>query len=119
MFMKNAFCHLSIINFNLRMGYSNQFIEILNGKPNDITVKLLKDFIKQNIMVRGLIMKSYDDWKKFINTGNINDYLNYIACTQEKSMEEYDQFVHKDKEGGMNASINYCDGNGPIGNVNW
>lgn len=64
-------------------------------------------------------MKSYDDWKKFINTGKINDYLNYIACTQENSMEDFGQAVLMDEEGGFSAGINYSDGNGPIGHVNW
>lgn len=64
-------------------------------------------------------MKNYDDWKKFINTGKINDYLNYIACTQESSMEEFGEFAHKDKEGGLSAGINYRDGNGSISPADW
>ena len=33
-------------------------------------------------------MKNYDYWEKFVKTGKIDDYLNYIACTREESMEE-------------------------------
>jgi len=42
-------------------------------------------------------MKNYDSWKSFINTGKIDDYLHYIACTQEESMEEFIQVVEKSK----------------------
>jgi hypothetical protein len=37
--------------------------------------------------------KNYDSWKSFVNTGKIDDYLHYIACTQEESMEELVQGV--------------------------
>ena len=36
--------YLSSGNLNLRMGYSNQFSGVQNGKPNDIMINLLKDF---------------------------------------------------------------------------
>jgi len=71
-------------------------------------------------------MKNYDCWKKFLGTGKINDYLNYIACTQEESVEEFVQEIdatilnaEKDKEGGVIASINYCDRNGFVGHAGW
>jgi len=64
-------------------------------------------------------MKNYDDWKKFVRTGKINDYLNYIACTQECSMEELGQFTQIEKEGGYGAGINYRDGNGSVGHAGW
>lgn len=64
-------------------------------------------------------MKDYDDWKKFVRTGKINDYLNYIACTQEGSMEEAAIFTQREKEGGYSAGINYCDGNGSVGHAGW
>ena len=44
-------------------------------------------------------MKNYDSWKSFINTGKIDDYLHYIACTQEESMEDFIQVVDKSKYG--------------------
>ncbi|NLK75462.1 MAG: hypothetical protein GX288_09270 [Clostridiales bacterium] len=33
-------------------------------------------------------MKNCDYWKRFFNTGKIDDYLSYIACTREESSEE-------------------------------
>lgn len=63
-------------------------------------------------------MKNYDGWKKFIRTGKIDDYLNYIACTREDSMDNIRQVVDRE-EGGIRAGINYCDGNGSIGHAGW
>jgi hypothetical protein len=34
-------------------------------------------------------MKNYDYWKSFVSSGKIDDYLHYIACTQEESMDEF------------------------------
>ena len=58
-------------------------------------------------------MKNYDDWKRFLKTGKINDYLNYIACTEEKN------HFQTEKEGGSVAGINYRDGNGPVSHAGW
>lgn len=33
-------------------------------------------------------MKNCDYWKRFFNTGKIEDYLSYIACTREETSEE-------------------------------
>ncbi len=33
-------------------------------------------------------MKKYDYWNSFVNTGRIDDYLHYIACTREESMTD-------------------------------
>ncbi len=33
-------------------------------------------------------MKKYDYWNSFVNTGKIDDYLHYIACTREESMTD-------------------------------
>ncbi|MBH1939456.1 hypothetical protein I5677_00950 [Mobilitalea sibirica] len=63
-------------------------------------------------------MKNYDCWKKFIKTGKIDDYLNYIACTREESIEDY-LVVDKEKEGDYLAGINYRDGNGSVGHAGW
>lgn len=63
-------------------------------------------------------MKNYDYWRDFVKTGKIDDYLNYIACTREESMEEYDQVKSK-KEGDFHAGINNCDRNGSIGHAGW
>lgn len=64
-------------------------------------------------------MKNYDYWKSFVSSGKVNDYLHYIACTQEESTEEYPQFSNRDKEGGFVAGINYRDGNGPVSHAGW
>lgn len=71
-------------------------------------------------------MKNYDYWKSFSNTGKIDDYLNYIACTQEEFSEEIVQAndmsmksVEKNKEGGLIAGINYGDRDGSIGHASW
>ena len=77
--------------------------------------------------------KNCEYWKSFVNTGKIDDYLHYIACTQEESMEEFIQVVdlpmrikdyaharlEQDKEGGFIAGINYRDGNGSFSNAGW
>ena len=77
--------------------------------------------------------KNCEYWKNFVNTGKINDYLHYIACTQEESMDEFIQIVNMpmrikeismqsigiDKEGGFIAGINYRDGNGSFSNAGW
>lgn len=47
-------------------------------------------------------MKNYDYWKNFVTTGNINDYLNYIACTNEEYSEE---IVLAEDIPGLNKSI--------------
>ena len=66
----------------------------------------------------------YDYWKSFINTGRIDDYLHYIACTREEVVD--DTIAAKDKpakglerEGGLLAGINNRDGNGSIGHAGW
>ncbi|MBE5967180.1 MAG: hypothetical protein E7255_09475 [Lachnospiraceae bacterium] len=64
-------------------------------------------------------MKNYDYWEKFVCTGKIDDYLNYIACTREEELEEFGQMVPNSKEGGFCAGINYCDGNGSVGHTGW
>jgi hypothetical protein len=64
-------------------------------------------------------MKNYDDWKQFIQTGKINDYLNYIACTRECNIEEMDKLTQSAKEGGYRAGINYRNGNGSVGHAGW
>ena len=78
-------------------------------------------------------MKNYDSWKSFVSTGKIDDYLHYIACTQEESMDEHMQVMDipmtsvdmsmrsssRDKEGGFIAGINYRDGNGSVSHAGW
>ncbi len=64
-------------------------------------------------------MKNCDYWKSFIQTGKIDDYLTYIACTREEYIEELMQVVDRDEEGGMNAGIDYRNGNGSVSNASW
>ena len=71
-------------------------------------------------------MKNYDYWKSFIKTGKIDDYLHYIACTQEEVSEEFLPSVEssmksmeKNKEGGVVAGINYRNGDGSVGHAGW
>jgi len=64
-------------------------------------------------------MKNYDYWKSFVSSGKIDDYLNYIACTQEDSVGELLQAADRNKEGGFIAGINYRDGNGPVSHASW
>jgi len=64
-------------------------------------------------------MKNYDDWKKFAITGKVNDYLNYIACAQEGSIEELSKYTQREEEGGFSAGINYRNGNGSVGHASW
>jgi hypothetical protein len=67
-------------------------------------------------------MKTYDYWKSFINSGKIDDYLHYIACTREEAAEETEQMssaAAAKKEGGVIADINYRNGNGSVGHAGW
>lgn len=64
-------------------------------------------------------MKNYDYWKSFIRTGKIDDYLNYIACTQEEESEDLKEVVPRSKEGGICANINYCNGDGSVSHTGW
>lgn len=64
-------------------------------------------------------MKNYDIWKKFVNSGKIDDYLNYIACTREEIAEDMEPCISNEKEGGCIAGINYSNGNGSIGHASW
>ncbi|MDD3174675.1 MAG: hypothetical protein PHF63_13615 [Herbinix sp.] len=78
-------------------------------------------------------MKNYEYWKNFVNTGKIDDYLHYIACTQEEGTDVLTQVVdiskrsidistrgvERDKEGGFIAGINYCNWDGSFGHAGW
>lgn len=59
-------------------------------------------------------MKNNDFWKQFAGSGKIDDYLHYIACTKEESMDDFMPEVDMDKEGGVIAGIEYRDGNGSV-----
>ncbi|MDF2543247.1 MAG: hypothetical protein K0S47_2965 [Herbinix sp.] len=65
-------------------------------------------------------MKNDDYWNLFAKTGDIYDYLNYIACTSEEISEELmPDFSSSEKEGGFIAGINYRNGNGSVGHAGW
>ncbi|HHU73690.1 MAG TPA: hypothetical protein GXZ28_03585 [Clostridiales bacterium] len=63
-------------------------------------------------------MKNLEYWKRFFKSGKIDDYLNYIACARE----EYDgdpQAVVSKEEGGINAGVDYSEGNSTISHAGW
>lgn len=63
-------------------------------------------------------MNSY--WERFVKTGRIDDYLNYIACTREENTEEYDdRTVNRNEEGGFSAGVNSRDGDGTVSHAGW
>jgi hypothetical protein len=67
-------------------------------------------------------MKHYDYWTNFINSGKIDDYLHYIACTREEAADEKGQMNSASdirKEGGYFADINYSNRNGSVGHAGW
>ena len=70
-------------------------------------------------------MKNYDYWKSFANTGRIDDYLHYIACTREEGFDEPARSVDSSmksmerKEGGFVAGINFSNGDGSVSHAGW
>ncbi|BCJ93153.1 hypothetical protein acsn021_07220 [Anaerocolumna cellulosilytica] len=61
-------------------------------------------------------MKNHDSWEKFAKSGNIFDYLSYIACT----VEDCSQLLSRDnKEGGECNANDGCDGDGFVGHAHW
>ncbi|MDF2586877.1 MAG: hypothetical protein K0S41_718 [Anaerocolumna sp.] len=61
-------------------------------------------------------MKNINYWDRFAKTGNISDYLNYIACTSEEST----QYIAKEnEEGGYRGDSITCDGDSLISHANW
>ncbi|SHL68468.1 hypothetical protein SAMN02745136_05466 [Anaerocolumna jejuensis DSM 15929] len=54
-------------------------------------------------------MRNNEYWEIFARSGNIHDYLSYIACTVERGMEVRNG---SKKEGGSHNDSNGCDGNG-------
>lgn len=64
-------------------------------------------------------MKRNDYWKNFSETGKVDDYLHYIACTREEYAQEFMAESGKNKEGGLVASINDCNRNGSISHAGW
>ncbi len=61
-------------------------------------------------------MKNNDSWEKFAKSGNIYDYLSYIACT----VEDFTQLLSAEsKEGEYLSDINTGTGDGSVGHANW
>lgn len=58
-------------------------------------------------------------WESFFRTGKIDDYLNYIACTREEGMEDYDKLANSNEEGGYHAGTNSRDGDGIVDHAGW
>lgn len=63
--------------------------------------------------------KNFDYWRDFVKTGKIDDYLNYIACAREESMEDFDQNVNSKEEGDFHAGCINRDGNGTLSHASW
>jgi hypothetical protein len=61
-------------------------------------------------------MKLEDYWERFAKTGNVYDYLNYIACTSEDSTQ---QSVKEYKEGGYIGDSSSCNGDSSICHADW
>lgn len=61
-------------------------------------------------------MKNYDSWEKFAKTGNIMDYLSYIACTVEDSTHKGSE---DSKEGGYLSDNDTGIGDGFVSHANW
>lgn len=61
-------------------------------------------------------MKNNDSWEIFAKSGNIYDYLSYIACT----VEDYSHLLSKEsEEGGYSSDNNTGVRDGIIGHANW
>ena len=73
------------------------------------------------------MMKKYEYWKKFIETGAISDYLNYTACTREHYQDKKCVFQKEDrnkkcaevKEGENRGCSSNRYGDGSIDHANW
>jgi hypothetical protein len=61
-------------------------------------------------------MNQIDYWKKFEQTGSVNDYLIYTACTSEEATCYGRNEV---REGGSNCDNNTYDRDGFINHANW
>ena len=61
-------------------------------------------------------MINNDSWEKFAKSGNIYDYLSYIACT----VEDFSQMLSREsKEGDYLSDNNAGTGDGVIGHTYW
>lgn len=58
-------------------------------------------------------MEDRDFWKRFEESGNILDYLNYTACTNEESQ------IRTLKEGERGGSTDYGYWNGVSRHASW
>lgn len=58
-------------------------------------------------------------WENFVKTGRIYDYLNYIACTRDENMEDYESTAKGTEEGGFSAGIDGRDGDGTVSHADW
>ena len=61
-------------------------------------------------------MRNNDSWEKFAKSGNIYDYLSYIACT----VEDFTQLLSRESEEGEYLSDNNTGvRDGSISHANW
>lgn len=61
-------------------------------------------------------MNNLGYWERFEKTGNINDYLNYIACTCE---DLNSSVLNKNEEGGCISDSIICNRDGFVGHADW
>lgn len=63
-------------------------------------------------------MKKDNYWSEFEKSGNISDYLNYVACTSEQ-MNEVEEANNQVGEGGESGFTSDCNGNSTGCNASW
>ncbi len=61
-------------------------------------------------------MRNPEYWKRFEKTGNISDYLNYIACTDENCTRH---MAEEEEEGGFGGGGIDSDRDSVIRNADW
>ncbi|WP_312494979.1 hypothetical protein [Anaerosporobacter sp.] len=63
-------------------------------------------------------MKKDNYWSEFEKSGNISDYLNYVACTSEH-MDDAEEENNQVREGGESGFTSDCNGNSTGFNASW
>lgn len=63
-------------------------------------------------------MKKENYWSEFEKSGNISDYLNYVACTSEQ-MNDVEVVNNQVREGGESGFTSDCNGNSIGSNASW
>lgn len=63
-------------------------------------------------------MKKDNYWSEFEKSGNISDYLNYVACTSEH-MDDAEEENNQVREGGESGFTSDCNGNSAGFHASW